>query len=94
MNSKSLFASKTVWSAVVTFWFALAPTLDAVASQNRYPTPREWVAIVGILITTAATIYSRYAADSTIHTPKGLPGRDKPELVNEQADPDASTPNS
>jgi hypothetical protein len=78
MPQKSLFASKTFWAAVATFWLAIAPQLQQFADQERLPKSSEWVQIVTLLITTGVTIYGRYNADTTLFTPSGLPGRDKP----------------
>ena len=75
---KSIFASKTFWFAIGTFWAAVLPSVQTCASENRPPTQTEIVGLITVLITTAGTIYGRYAADSTLYTPNYLPGRDAP----------------
>ena len=75
---KSIFASKTFWFAVGTFWAAVLPTAQTCATENRSPSQPEIVGLITVLITTAGTIYGRYAADTELYTPDYLPGRDAP----------------
>lgn len=82
---KSLFRSKTFWFAVLTGAIALQPNIQAIADEGRLPTSGEWSQMVFAALGTAATIYGRYAADASVFTPKGLPGRDL-EDIEQQAE--------
>jgi len=82
MKAKSIFASKTFWFAIGTFWAAALPTMQGCANENRPPNSVEILGLITAAITTGGAVYGRYAANSEVYTPEGLPGRDKVEAAN------------
>lgn len=74
-RAKSIFASKTFWFVFASFWVAIAPSVQAIADQERFPTSGEWVQIVTLLVTTGGAMYGRYSANTEVFTPQWLPGR-------------------
>ncbi len=76
-RQKSIFASKTFWFAIGSFWTAIAPSIQALIAQQRSPTAAELVQLGFLLVTTGGTIYGRYSANTEVYTPNGFPGRDQ-----------------
>ena len=73
-EQKFLFQSQTVLSAILTFLIAVCPLLlEGVNGEFNE-------ALIGQIITLTITFFwnvrSRYLAQTTLYTPRGLPGRD------------------
>ena len=77
---KSIFASKTFWSAVLTCGVGLNPVLVKVAENGKF-TPADAGAIVSVVLGAVLTIYFRTAAIERIYTPDGLPGPNKSDFA-------------
>ncbi len=81
-ETKSIFQSKTFWGAVLTAIASISPVIakDVTDYQNTGRVDPNGISqIVVILATTGLTILGRVEAKDTVYTPKGLPGRDKPD---------------
>lgn len=81
-NSKSIFRSKTFWGAVLTFIAATTPNI--AEEYTRYQetgkvNPSGISNLVVIAATTGLTILGRIEATEPLHTPKGMPGPNRPE---------------
>ena len=74
-ETKSIFLSKTVISALFTWLAAIAPIANTCLTDTCTITDMS-----AALVATGAfigVIKGRYDAKAVVYTPKGLPGRDK-----------------
>lgn len=82
-HQKFIFHSKTVISAILTLLISVCPLL--LRGINEGFSEALTGEIIAILVTSILTIRSRYHAQGTLYTPRGLPGRDYvPAWKNEQ----------
>jgi hypothetical protein len=82
-QSKSIFESKTFWGAVSTAILAIAPAMNDLLSEFQKTgkiDPASILKISMLLVTTAFTIMGRITAESSVYTPPGLPGPNKPQI--------------
>ncbi len=81
-QSKSIFESKTFWGAVSTALLAILPAIadliDKFQKTGRID-PGSIFNITMLLATTTLTIIGRLASESSVYTPAGLPGPNKPQ---------------
>ncbi|GET40821.1 hypothetical protein MiSe_56330 [Microseira wollei NIES-4236] len=79
---KSIFSSKTFWSAVLTAVAGIAPIVGKAVEEKKLSVDNA-VNIVIILASTGTAVIGRVQAnDSLVYTPKGLPGPDKQDCEN------------
>ncbi len=81
-QSKSIFESKAFWGAVSTAVVAISPAIiDLIDEFHKTGKidPAKIFNISILLATTGLTIMGRIAADTSVYTPAGLPGPNKPE---------------
>lgn len=80
IHYKSLFQSKTFWSAIFTAIAAISPIVAQQVEDFRTEgiNPRAVSDVVVILAGTGATIVSRVGADGKVYTPNKMPGPNKP----------------
>ena len=73
-NPKSLLATPTFWSAVLTVTLAMSlSTTDIIPKSIA-----KWLGVFNVGIAATLNVLERYNEHSEIYTPKKLPGRDKP----------------
>lgn len=77
-RAKSLFRSKTFWGAVATFWIAVLPDLQAIATDLKLERLDRLLHVAAALTATGVTIYGRYSANTEVYTPDWMPGRNEP----------------
>jgi hypothetical protein len=76
---KSIFKSRTFWSAFIGLAGALTPTAlqyGETGQIGRKDIVGAGIAIVGAI----GVVGGRYAATDTVFTPHGVPGRDKEDI--------------
>ena len=73
-QQKFLLNSQTVLSAILTFLIAVCPLL--LEGVNGEFNEAILTQLISLTITFFWNIHSRYRAQTTLYTPRGLPGRD------------------
>lgn len=87
-QEKSIFDSKTFWSAVSTGVVAISPLVTDMFKEllrTRTISPITVLRISILLATTGFTIYGRVTSNTTVYTPEGLPGPNKSQSSQEKS---------
>lgn len=76
---KSIFKSRTFWSAFIGLSGALTPTIIQYG-ETGYLSRKDIVGAAVAIVGAIGVVGGRYAATDTVFTPHGLPGRDKEDI--------------
>lgn len=78
---KSIFASRTLWGAVLTLLIAIAPKVGEMV-DNKKVDGTSIAQLIVLFGTTTLTIIGRIEAKQPVYTPKGLLGSNKSDFQN------------
>ena len=76
-NHKNIFLSVTFWGAILSLWMGVSCDIKIIIEYGW--SASRLFSLIDNLMVTLMIIIGRYQAKEIIYTPKGFPGRNKPD---------------